>query len=190
MPPVAPSDPLAARSAKAPASAPQVRRPSTFSLLQLFVGLGIVGLLSAVAIPAWFEQPEVTLERAAELFAEDLREAQNRAAFGHRPVEVLLFPDGDGYEVRDEAGHPPAARVGAGPFRRVYSKDAVFRGVRLQVCEGAAEGRISYDRLGFLAEPTRIEMHYRDRRIRLSLERSTGRIEIADSSSPWTDDGN
>jgi hypothetical protein len=147
-------------------------------------------LLSALAIPAWFEQPGVTLQRAAVLLAEDLREAQNRAAFGHRPVEVRFLPDGDGYEVCDEAGHPLAARVGAGPFRRRYSKDAVFRGVRLEVREGGADGRISYDRLGFLADPTRIEMHYRDRHISLSLERSTGRIEIADASSPWTDDGN
>lgn len=169
---------------------PPLRRRSTFNLLQLLVGLGLVALLSAVAIPAWFARPAVTLERAAVLLAEDLREAQNRAAFGHRSVEVVFFPGGDGYEVRDDSGRPLAARVGEGPFRREYSRDAVFRGVRLSILDGVAAGSIFYDRLGFLVEAARIEVHYQDRQVVLSLEERSGHIKMTGTPVAWLDDGN
>ncbi len=164
-------------------------RRATFSLLQLFIGLGLLAVVSAVAIPAWFARPDITLDNATILLAEDLREAQNRAAFGHRFIDVVFLPDGDGYEVRGDDARPIEARVGSGPFRREYSRDAVFRGVRLQVVSGAPEGKLSYDRLGFLAQPAKLTLAYRGERSTIDLEERTGKITVEGTREPWIDDG-
>ena len=164
-------------------------RPRTFSLLQLLVGLGVLALASAVAIPAWFARPDVTLDSATFLLAEDLREAQNRAAFGHRFIDVVFLPGGDGYEVRGDDGRPIEARIGSGPFRREYSKDAVFRGVRLRVLAGAPAGKLSYDRLGFLAESAKIELLYGGGTSTVEVDERTGKITVHGTREPWIDDG-
>jgi hypothetical protein len=140
--------------------------------------LGLVAAAAAVGIPLWFARPEVSLERAALLLAEDVRDAQDRAAFGHRELSFVFLPGGDGYEVRDVQGEVIEARLGPEPFRREYSKDAVFRGVTLRVVEGAAQGRLTFDRRGFLLDPARIELTFRGASCTLVLEDRTGSITV------------
>ena len=47
--------------------------PRAFALLHFASFLAVSTLIATIAIPAWFSQGDVTLERAATLLARDLR---------------------------------------------------------------------------------------------------------------------
>ena len=154
-------------------------RPSSLSFVHLVLALFGVALLAAVGIPAWFSRPEVTLDNAAQLLAEDVQEAQNRAALTRSAVSLRFLPQGDGYEVLGQDGEPLGAKLGNGPFRRQYSYDAVFRGVKIESFEGWDDGSMRFDTLGFLEEGGRVVLTFRGERRELVLAERTGRVTIA-----------
>jgi hypothetical protein len=143
-----------------------------------------------VAIPAWFGRASVTLDSAARLLAEDLREVQNRAAFRRTPIRMRFLPEGDGYEFVDDRDQPVRARTGDGPYMRRYSHDAVFEGVRVESFEVAPDGELHYDGLGFLEHPARIVLGFQANTRTLILEERTGVVTIEGLEEPWMDDGN
>jgi prepilin-type N-terminal cleavage/methylation domain-containing protein len=121
------------------------RRPRTapgFTIVELLVALALISLVAALAVPAFFERSEVTLDNACEILVKDLRLAQNRAAFRRTEVRVEFLPDGDGYRILDPGEEPIPHPYVFGEFGRRYSADAVFEGVRLIEVECGEDGAI------------------------------------------------
>jgi len=160
---------------------------SGFTILELLIALAVIVVVATVAIPAWFGRVDVTLNNAIKLLAQDLRDAQDRAAYGRREVVVDFSENGDGYVVQDLEGKPLPAPIGGGPFVRVYSRDAVFRGVTVDSVELGSDGVVRFDDRGFAMNEGSITLAYKSGTRRLRIHSYTGLIEIEGLDEPWID---
>ena len=155
------------------------RRPRAgFTLLHLILLLATMSAMAALGIPAFFGQPDVTLENAVELLVRDLRDAQDRAAFQHRTLRVAFDPEGDGYAVLDSAGEPIEAPIGDGPFQRVYSVDAVFRGVVIADQQLGSEGALRFGPRGRALNGVRLVLEYGGERRQIQVEEMSGIVLV------------
>ena len=164
---------------------PTESRRAGFSILELTIALALTVIVATFAVPAWFDREEITLNNAVKLLAQDLRDAQDRAAYGHKEIEVRFHESGDGYIIVDVAGVPIAAPVGGGPFERVYSRDAVFRGVHITVVNMSGGRNLHFDDRGFALEEGSVHLEYKDGTRVLRIHSYTGLIEIDGLGEPW-----
>ena len=147
--------------------------------------LVVISVVASFAIPAWFERGVVTLDNAARLMAQDLRDAQNRAAFQGREIRVVFHQGG--YRVLDVAGDPLIAPIGSGPFERVYSIDATFDGVEIERIEFGSDKTLRYDARGIVAAGGSVLLRFNgDARV-VSVNSGAGLIEIQGLAKPWED---
>jgi Type II transport protein GspH len=153
-------------------------RRAGISLLHLVLLLSSLTLTASLAIPAWFGRGEITLDHATELLARDLRDAQDRAAFQHRSLRVEFDPAGDGYTVVDADGKAIEAPVGNGTFHRRYSKDAVFRGVRIEQIEVGPESAVSFGPRGLALNGGRLVLAFEGELRHLVIEPTSGVVRI------------
>lgn len=160
-----------------------------FTLLELLIALIVIGIVASIAIPAFFERSEITLDSASRLLAEDLRAAQNRAAFLQTEVRIQFDADGDGYKVVDDQGRILAAPGAPGDFVRKYSKDAVFEGVTISQVDCGPMRRIVYNRDGRSPEGGRVVLSYGGDQQTLVVNAGDGLIHLPDLADPWADDG-
>jgi prepilin-type N-terminal cleavage/methylation domain-containing protein len=153
-----------------------IRPGNGFTLIELIVGLAVLSILAAIAIPAHFGRPEVTLENAAALFARDVDAARSLAVLGDRPVRLVLVPDG--YRVLTSDGaqleHPRAG----GMFLRDYARDAVFRGVRVELPAGRDAIEVQLEPLGGSSGAERIVLSFGDARRSLAIDHRRGVAEV------------
>jgi prepilin-type N-terminal cleavage/methylation domain-containing protein len=156
-----------------------------FTLVELLIALIVIGLVASIAIPAFFERSEVTLDSACRLLAEDLRAAQNRAAYLQTEVRIQFPADGDGYMAVDEEGNTLEAPGGGGEFLRKYSRDAVFEGVRISHVECGPMRRIVYDENGRAPEGGKVVVSYRQDSRWVIVHKGDGLVEVPDLVQPW-----
>ena len=153
-------------------------KPRGFTLLHLILLLVAMTGLASVGIPAWFSQESVTLDNAAQLLARDLRDAQDRAAFQHRAVRVEFDSQGNGYRIVDSHGQPLRAPVGDGEFERVYSRDAVFRGVIIESVDTGPENAIHFGARGVALNGGRLVISFGDERRHMKIDVTTGDVTV------------
>ena len=156
----------------------EMKTPRGFTLLHLVLALTAMTTLASVGIPAWFSKESVTLDNAAELLARDLRDAQDRAAFQHRSVRVEFDRSGDGYKIVDSHGEPLRAPVGNGDFERVYSRDAVFRGVIIESVDTGPEHAIHFGARGVALNGGQLVISFGDERRHMEIEPTTGDVTV------------
>ena len=168
------------------------RRPASrraFTLIELIIALAMIAVVATFAVPAWFERGEVTLENAAQLLADDLRDAQNRAAALGKPTTVVFSIDGAGYEAVERDGdviaHPRTGR----PFVRSYPADGVFEGVEVFEVELGPARSLTYSADGRAGSGGRIVLSFDGETRTLIVEPGTGRMTLVGGTSAWVDDG-
>ena len=157
-----------------------------FSLTDLVVAMALIAVIATIAVPAFFNRSEVTLENAAILLARDLRTAQNRAAYIASDVYVGFDEGGDGYWISDAEDAPE----GGTPYLiRSYSENAVFEGVVISDVALGEGPYLVYGARGIARTGARITLRYqRDVRV-VIVESETGRLLLAGSTSGFEDNG-
>jgi len=160
-----------------------------FTILELLVSMVLLSLVAALAIPAYFERAEITLENACVLLAQDLRAAQNRSAYMGEPAIVVFDEEGDGYEVRNEFGELIRNPTTLEPFLRRYRFDGVFQGVEIVEVAFGTDASFAYDKRGVAQESGTVVLGFRGDLRTLHVAKGSGRIEIEGSTSGWIDDG-
>ena len=160
-----------------------------FTLLHLLVVLVALAALAVVGIPGFFERPNVTLENGAVLLAEDLRTAQNRAAFSREPLFLRMFPDGDGYEVMARTGKPIADPRSGRPFVRRYSVDGVFEGLRIAGYRTGPDDTLVLSPTGETSDDFEVRLEFLGDERLVRAARGTGLVTIEGSTSGFVDDG-
>jgi Tfp pilus assembly protein FimT len=155
--------------------------------MDLAITLVVVAVLSCIAIPAFFSQPVVTLDHAALLFANDLRYAQNEAAISSQGTQVNFDLKQDGYTVTYQTGEAVPNPIGGADLLRTYSHDAIFRGVLIEIVEGANPQR--FDRAGFALDGGKFRLKYEGDERFVFLVRGSGHLEIQGLATEWVDDG-
>ncbi len=160
-----------------------------FTILELAIALALFTLVAALAIPAFYSQPEVTLENATRLLLRDLRAAQNRAARLQCEVRFEVFEDGRGYRAVLPDGRPLRDPAFGGPFERDYGRDAVFEGVRIARVDLGPDGAIRFGPYGFSDEGGVLELRFGDASSRVEVGARTGLLRVRGLSEPFVDDG-
>lgn len=171
-----------------PPRAADLRRAG-FTILELAIALALITVASVIAIPAFYSQPNITLDNASLLLARDLRYAQNEAAMRGVHTQVTFDTFGDGYAVETSDAMPLPNPVGGGDLVRVYSRDAIFEGVTITAINGLTEPHVRFDKNGFALDGVAIEMHYEQEVRTVHLARESGLMEIEGLTTRWKDDG-
>lgn len=170
----------------APTRRLRARERAGFTLLELIIGLALLSIAAAIAIPAHFGRPEVTLHNAGQLLCRDLHSLRVLAINGARPVELQL--DRTGYTAVDTAGrtlvHP---RTGM-EFRRDYPRDAVFRGVRVGDPDSHERIRIQVDAIGRVDGPEELRLTFGDDWLAIRIDPETGTASLGEASMPGSID--
>lgn len=158
-----------------------------FSLTDLVVAMVLIAVIATLAVPAFFNRSEVTLENAAVLFARDLRAAQNRAAYLARDVRVGFLENGDGYWIDDTKRDDGAVPV---PYlTRSYSENAVFEGVTITDVALGDGADLVYTERGIARTGARITLSY-DGDLRIVIvDAETGSLSILGTTSGYLDNG-
>jgi prepilin-type N-terminal cleavage/methylation domain-containing protein len=166
------------------------RARAGFTLLELLLALLAITVVAALAIPAWFERHEVSLENAAQMLARDLRSTQNQAAWSNTPQAVVFPPDGSGWRiVRWDPLVPAPIEEAEAVLVRDLGADAVFEGVRVDDVELGATRAARYDHQGQSLDQGWITLAFDGGYRTLALERGSGRLRMLDSTSHWVDPG-
>jgi Tfp pilus assembly protein FimT len=167
--------------------ATKTQRPRAFALLHFASFLAISTLIAAIAIPAWFGQGDVTLERAATLLARDLRAVQNHAVISGENIHVDFLPEGDGYQALNSSGAPVVLFSDGAPLARRYNGDGVFQGVRVQSKSFTAEETLTYDPNGFAINGGQVVLSLGEEQVVLYISQESGWVAIDGLSKPWRD---
>ncbi len=133
---------------------------SSVSILHLVLVLMTVSILACAAILRWFDQAEVTLNRAVDMLGRDLHYVQCRALLENRELHVIFFEDGNGYEVLHANGQPVVSPMGAESFQRRYNADAVFAGVEVQSLDLKGSHRLICTPNGFTPDTGSISLSF------------------------------
>ena len=158
-----------------------------FTILELLIVMLAIAIIASLAIPAWFNRSEVTLDNAAKLLARDLHDAQNRASILNEDLWFVFREDGDGYAVVDADGEGVEGPLGNGPFERLYSANAIFEGVEIPRVE-LGEGRaIRFDAEGRAHGTGAVYLRFNDDSRVVTILPETGHIEIEGLADIWFD---
>ncbi len=160
-----------------------------FTILELVLALTLVSVVASVAIPAYFDRGDVTLENAAVLLARDMRAAQNRSAYLGEPSRIEFYADGTGYRATTWKGRIIRNPRTEEAFVRDYSQDGVFEGVRFHEVDMGDEGLLRFDGRGRALDTGTVVLGYGVERRTLLIEEGTGKIRILGSTSGWNDLG-
>ena len=166
------------------------KTPRTFALLHFASFLALSTILAAIAIPAWFGQGEVTLERATILLARDLRAVQNHAVISGRVIELEFLPEGDGYRALNELGQNVILYSDGIPLARRYNTDGVFQGVRVHSVVLEERGPLRYNSSGFALNGGQIILSLGEERSIITISPESGWVSIEGLSKPWRDGEN
>ena len=161
--------------------------PRAFALLHFASFLAISTLIAAIAIPAWFGQGDVTLERASILLARDLRAVQNHAVISGENIHIDFLPEGDGYQALNSSGAPVVLFNDGLPLARRYNGDGVFQGVRVHATSFMGEELLTYDPNGFAVNGGQITLSLGEERVVLHISEESGWVAIDGLSKPWRD---
>ena len=165
------------------------RSRAGFSIVQVFGTVMCVAIAAGIAIPMYFSRPGITLENACVLLANDLRLAQNNAAYTGKVMIVTIDEDGGGYAVLNEHGAIVENPRTGKPFQRRYDRDGVFRGVRVRLVELGEDRALAYDTLGYATEGGRIVLSFDGETREVQIDAKSGDLSIPNSSSGWVDPG-
>lgn len=146
-------------------------RRSGFTLLELILALVVLTTVAVVAIALHFGRPEVSLVRAAKLFAADLRTLQSRAICEGRPAAVRIDPRGLGWTpLPPDDDLPP----------RLLGSDAIFEGVRLDPACLPQDGVLRFDSHGTPDETLHLRLGLRDHNATIVVEVDRERALVSD----------
>jgi type II secretory pathway pseudopilin PulG len=149
-----------------------------FTLLHMTLLLAVMTLLACIAIPGWFSRSDITLDNAVQLLVRDMSDAQDRAAFQHRTLQLQFDADGDGYTITDARGRSIAAPVGTGPFTRRYSTDAVFRGVSVKALELGPENALHFGPRGMTLNGGRLVLAFQGEERVIQVQPNSGNVRV------------
>ncbi len=158
-----------------------------FTLVELCISMALIAIIATLAIPSFFGRSEITLENAAELFASDLRSAQNRAAFLDREVEVHFMEDGVGYWIGDTI-NADSQSIEPSAWRN-YSSNAVFQGVTITDFQLESGTRLSYGKRGMPTTAARITLSFKSDSRTITVAALNGKLAIEGSLTGWVDRG-
>ena len=146
------------------------------SVVVVLLSLLAVGLVAVIAIPAYFNRPEVTLDNACKVFARDLRSLQNRAALDK--VGVRLVFGRDGWRALDTSGDPIAGIGESEVVDRHFSRDGVFEGVTVERVDAGPDNAVGIDARGLIDDPAEFELAFRGERRLVRIYRGSGEVTV------------
>ena len=153
------------------------------SLLGVLLSLCGVAIAAMLAIPAFFERADFTLDNACQLLARDMRSAQNRAAFLH--TEARFAFDADGWRVLEKNGALLGGMGQDHPIVRRFSVDGVFEGVSAEQISVGPRRELTITARGTTVERGELVLRFRNEERAVAIERGSGLVIDARTGQAW-----
>jgi Tfp pilus assembly protein FimT len=142
-----------------------------FTLLELVLMLALLAVVASAGMSWYFDRSSVTLKNAGELLVEDIKIAQQRAAFAADATRIS-FSNG-GYRIANSSGVLIQNPRTALPFEREYDRDAVFRGVSIeQVDFDGGDTSLTFDAQGVPLRGGSILLTFQGDRLAIEVDAS------------------
>jgi prepilin-type N-terminal cleavage/methylation domain-containing protein len=139
-----------------------------FTLLELMLALALLTIVAVMAISLHFDRPQVSLPRAAQLLADDMRLLQSRAISQGRSAAVSFAEDGRGWTtLAPDDGIPP---------RRLDS-DAVFEGVRFEAASLPAGRLLRFDARGMPDQDATLVLRHAGHALVVEVDQDQGLVQ-------------
>lgn len=142
-----------------------------FTLIELVLVLVLLAVVASAGMSWYFDRSTVTLKNAGELLVEDLRIAQQRAAFAADTTRISF--NNRGYRIANSSGVLIQNPRTALPFERNYGRDAVFQGVSIEHVDfGAGQTHVSFDAQGVPDGQGSVLLTFQGDRLELQMDAS------------------
>ena len=155
------------------------------SLLAILVTLCLIGVVAVLAIPAFFNRPDVTLEAACDLLVRDVRSSQNRAALRHRALTLTFHEAGWSLD-EGAAGEQPYE---GSPIRRDFAMDGVFEGVVIERASFGGEPRLVIGPKGLVRAGGSVDVRFQGVVRTVRIAESSGEIKLGEPRRVAPDTG-
>ncbi len=120
-----------------------------------------IATVAAIGIPLWFQQPSITLQRAADLLVNDMLGVQENAIVHRMASRIEFNGDGGGYKALEASGMALPAPMGNGPYIRDFDQDAVFDGVLIEEADFGGQRSIEFGQDGYAVHDGHVVLSFR-----------------------------
>jgi hypothetical protein len=165
---------------------PRRRKRAGVGLLVVLLILALIALVTGIAVPAFFAQPEVTLDNACILLVRDIRSAQNRAAWSGTDTLIAFDHDGGGYRMVDLSGRLVERLGSLGSYERRFDDEGVFEGVHISRIVAGADNALCFDSKKRNWEGGEVELTFDGESRVVRIAARTGEVSIVGLKRPWT----
>jgi len=141
-----------------------------------------IAAVAMIAIPAFFERADFTLDNACDLLRRDLHSTQNRATYLRTEARFVI--DSDGWRAIDKHGAPLTGMGEDHPIARSFSCDGVFEGVTAERIHVGTGGELLITSRGTTLERGELVLRFRGEERPVKIERGSGQVVY-----PGSEDG-
>jgi prepilin-type N-terminal cleavage/methylation domain-containing protein len=167
------------------------RRPAQpgYTLIEVLITVTVIGIASAIVVPAMMRGGELGLQAASRMVIADLLFAQNDAIAYQSPRRVVFDIDGNAYRL--ESGvvaadgtiawsllHAPWQGGSGGNYVVDFDTDRRFEGVVLIEADFDDAPSVAYDELGGPSAGGFVRLRFDDQTYRIDLATFTGRVSV------------
>ena len=161
-------------------SSPSVVTRRAFTLVEVLVVVAIIGIASAVVVPAMLQNSTMAIQAAGRIVIADLVWAQNDAIAMQKSRKLIFDAANNKYQITDAAGNPVnVPGVSNATYEVNFNTDKRFSGVFLGQSDFSGTASIEFNELGSPNTGGWVDLIAQGTQYRVSVAEVTGRVTIA-----------
>jgi len=160
---------------------PTPRTSRGYTLVEVLILVGILGLAAALVVPHMLAPGTLGVQSATRIIVADLIFAQNDAMARQTPRQMVVDVAANSYKLTDNNGATLDASWKGGDTQNYvvdFQHDARFSGVEILSASFGGDNTIAFDDVGAPDTGGTIELRFNDHRYRITVAEFTGRVTV------------